>query len=172
MYTISQLAKQMNLSRSSLIYYDKVGLLQPSCRSSSNYRLYSEQDKVKLEQINQFRAAGLSLEAIKQLLQQNNSSAGLFLEQRLEQINHEIRQLRSQQQQIVNLLGQTTLLPSTRLVNKAQWVEMLEASGMDEADMRQWHIEFERKLPEAHTDFLQSLGIPEQEIERIKSWAE
>ena len=44
MYTVGQLAKLFGLSRSTLLYYDEIGLLSPSARSASNYRLYSEAD--------------------------------------------------------------------------------------------------------------------------------
>ena len=53
-------------------------------------------------------------------------------------------------------------------MTKARWVEILRASGMDDEAMHQWHVEFERCLPEAHTDFLQSLGIEKEEIANIK----
>lgn len=37
--------------------------------------------------------------------------------------------------------------------------------------MQQWHIEFERNMPEAPQDFLQSLNIPEHEIKEIREWS-
>lgn len=41
MYHISQLAQQFGLSRSTLLYYDRIGLLSPSARSEAGYRQYS-----------------------------------------------------------------------------------------------------------------------------------
>lgn len=173
MYTISQLAERFSVSRSTLIYYHKIALLVPSGRSNANYRLYSEADADKMVKICRYRSAGLSLEQISEIINQTDGqSLNSHLEQRLDQINYEINALRQQQQQIVSLLGQSSKLATTRLVDKAQWVRMLRACGMDEQAMRQWHIEFERNLPEAHTDFLQSLGISSTEIKKIKSWAE
>ena len=40
--TIGQLGRQFGISRSSLIYYDKIGLIKPSARSEANYRLYTK----------------------------------------------------------------------------------------------------------------------------------
>ena len=37
--------------------------------------------------------------------------------------------------------------------------------------MHQWHIAFERDLPQVHSDFLQSLGIDAEEIARIRAWS-
>lgn len=49
-------------------------------------------------------------------------------------------------------------------------MNILKASGKDEQAMTQWHIEFEREMPQAHQDFLESLGIGAQEIDRIRAW--
>ena len=56
----------------------------------------------------------------------------------------------------------------TRSLDKERWVAILEASGMSEQDMRRWHIEFERLSPQAHQDFLESLGIEKNEIDQIR----
>jgi MerR family transcriptional regulator, thiopeptide resistance regulator len=48
-------------------------------------------------------------------------------------------------------------------IDKQAWIEMLRAAGMDEAAMSKWHAEFEQRAPEAHHQFLLSLGISEDE---------
>ncbi len=55
-----------------------------------------------------------------------------------------------------------------RCVDKEMWVEMLKAAGMDQAAMNRWHMEFERRAPEGHQEFLLSLGIPSEETARIR----
>lgn len=45
MYRIGELAALGGLSRSTLLYYDRIGLLSPSGRSEANYRLYSAEDR-------------------------------------------------------------------------------------------------------------------------------
>jgi hypothetical protein len=37
--------------------------------------------------------------------------------------------------------------------------------------MRQWHTHFERTMPEAHRDFLESLGLDAPEVRRIRGWS-
>lgn len=171
MYTIGQLVKQFELSRSTLLYYDKIGLLQPSARSEANYRLYTEADVKRMQRISTYKAAGLSLDEIGQILQEPNSDPAKQLEKRLAQLNDEISDLRRQQQVIVQLLGDSNIHQSTRVMNKDQWVAILRASGMDETDMRQWHIEFEKAMPQAHQDFLEALGIDKQRIRQIRDWS-
>ncbi|MCJ8340951.1 MAG: MerR family transcriptional regulator [Pseudomonadales bacterium] len=170
MQTIGQLIKQSGLSRSTLLYYDKVKLLSPSGRSAANYRLYTSEDTQRLSQILLYRQAGISLENIALLLDAQTSQLSAILEQRLEALNLEMSEIRHQQQLLLQLLGASSQLRSTKLMNKQQWIEILRASGMDEAAMRNWHIEFERKLPLVHSDFLQSLGIKSAEIATIKAY--
>lgn len=33
------------------------------------------------------------------------------------------------------------------------------SDGLDDGGMRKWHSEFEQRSPEAHQDFLESLGM-------------
>ena len=42
---------------------------------------------------------------------------------------------------------------------------------MDDDAMRQLHVEFERRAPQAHHNFLLQLGIPEQEALAIRAWS-
>ena len=171
MFTIGQVAKRYALSRSTLIYYDKIGILVPSGRSESNYRLYSQEDIKKMDRIILFRSTGLSLESIPSLLDEKGDNLNSSLENRLFTINNEIQTLRSQQKVILNILENKNLLKNTRVITKELWVSILRAAGLDETDMRNWHIEFERTSPEAHRDFLESLGIEKDEIASIRAWS-
>ncbi|MEN8133472.1 MAG: MerR family DNA-binding transcriptional regulator [Pseudomonadota bacterium] len=47
MFTIGQIGKRFGISRSTLLYYDAIGLLRPSGRSTANYRLYTEDDMLR-----------------------------------------------------------------------------------------------------------------------------
>ncbi|AZZ94914.1 hypothetical protein EUZ85_00160 [Hahella sp. KA22] len=58
---------------------------------------------------------------------------------------------------------------SDTVMNKAQWVEVLRAAGLDEDAMRRWHREFEARYPEAHQSLLEWLGISAEEITRIRA---
>jgi len=171
MLTIGQLARKYSLSRSTLIYYDKLGVLSPSGRSYANYRLYSDADREKLDRIMLFRSAGLSLETISGLLGRRGGELAAALEQRLSSLNDEIQALRNQQKVILSLLKNTGTEHDARVLDKATWVSILQGAGLDEAGMRQWHIEFERTSPEAHRDFLESIGIGHDEIETIRAWS-
>jgi len=169
MLTVSRIAQRFGLSRSTLLYYDRIGLLSPSGRSPGDYRLYSQADCDRLEQIRQLHQTGLSLKKIAEILDGKDSTSRRLLKQRLADLNQEINQLRQQQQTIVTLLGDPHLIPSTRIMTEDQWVAILDAAGLDKAGRLRWHQEFERHAPEAHQDFLESLGFSAPEIKRIRS---
>ncbi|MCL6415576.1 MerR family transcriptional regulator [Aestuariirhabdus sp. Z084] len=169
--TVGAMAKRFGLSRSTLLYYDRIGLLSPSLRSAANYRLYSQADQQRMAAIQQYREAGIELEKIAALLNADATGTNSLLDQRLLTINREIHALREQQRLLVNLLQDRSRLQDCRSLDKAGWVSVLAASGMSEEDMRQWHVSFEQQAPQAHQDFLQGLGIDEEEIAHIRRWS-
>lgn len=163
MYRITELARQFGLSRSTLLYYDQIGLLTPTGRSAAGYRLYSSNDRERLAAICNFRQAGLTIEDILRVLSMKEDADRSVLQERMRKLGAEIRILQTQRHLLGKILRVQSLgeLPVT--VDKQAWVEMLRAAGMDEAAMRRWHIEFERRAPEAHHHFLLTLGISEDE---------
>lgn len=171
MYTIGQVAKRFSISRSTLIYYDSIGLLSPSGRSNANYRLYSDSDILRMGKISQFRETGLSLESIANILEKEGNKICGTLENRLFEINEDIRKLRYQQNIIVQLLKNKNFTKNTRIMTKNRWVSLLRATGLNDDDMERWHVEFEKMSPEAHQDFLESLGIQDEEIKSIRKLA-
>ncbi len=171
MLTIGQLARKYALSRSTLIYYDSIGLLPPCNRSSANYRLYSNCDIEKLERIILFRSAGMSLETISELFEKHRDKVNSALEKRLFSINKEIQLLRNQQNIIIKIIENEGLINNSRIITKSKWVSLLEAVGLDENGMKKWHSEFEKTSPEAHQDFLESIGIDYIEISSIRTWS-
>lgn len=52
MVTVGVLARRFGLARSTLLYYDRLGLLRPSSRSRAGYRSYSPADERKARRNN------------------------------------------------------------------------------------------------------------------------
>ncbi|WP_242949709.1 MerR family transcriptional regulator [Clostridium pasteurianum] len=118
MYSIGKLCKEYNLSRSTLLYYDSIGILKASERTKSNYRIYSEEDKERLGQICLYREAGVSLEEIKELLNSKKKSEENILKKRLIQLNNELHILRLQQKIIVKILKSKSFNSKVLMMNK------------------------------------------------------
>lgn len=170
MYTISALAKKLGLSRSTLLYYDKKGLLKPSHRNpDTNYRSYTESDCEKLQQICTLRSVGIPLLKIKTIINQKETDTTHLLKNRLLEVDEELKALRDQQRIIAELLGNKKLLQQTRSIDKEGWIALLRAAGLDDEGMNKWHQAFERNAPKAHQDFLESLGISPADIKKIRA---
>lgn len=66
--TVHQVAELTGITIRALHYYDEIGLLKPTKADKTKYRLYSENDLEKLQQILFYREVGFSLKEIKELL--------------------------------------------------------------------------------------------------------
>ena len=68
MHTIGELSRLSGISVRRIRFYSDKGLLSPSTRTVSNYRIYSDTDVARLDLIRALREAGVSLAAIRKLL--------------------------------------------------------------------------------------------------------
>jgi DNA-binding transcriptional MerR regulator len=170
--TISALARESGLSRSALLYYDRLGLLKPHGRSRAGYRLYTPAEVERLGQICSFRQMGIPLREMRKLLDKSGGNASaLILRHRLRILDREISNLRRQQHCILELLKQKQLTQGVEMITKDRWVEIMRAAGFNEEDMHNWHIQFEKMEPDAHQEFLESLAIKPAEINKIREWS-
>lgn len=100
MYLIGELAKRCNVTNDTLRFYEKNGLLVPSGRSSSGYRLYSEGNLAQIHFILKAKQLGLALDEIQELLairlEANNHSCAevkAITQSKLHVIDEKIAQL-------------------------------------------------------------------------------
>ena len=170
--SIGAMAKRAGLSRSTLLYYDRLGLLKARGRSAGNYRLYSAADMDRLERICAHRSMGIPLKQIGELLDHTGEQPAVeILQRRLETLGREMNVLRQQQRAITRLLQQEQLHKEPEMIKKERWVEIMRAAGFTEQEMHNWHVQFEKMEPEAHQEFLESLGINPEEIGKIREWS-
>ena len=69
MYRIKQASELSGFSIDTLRFYDKESIAQPSMRSESGYRLYTEDDLSRLRFIRRAKALGFSLKSVQELLE-------------------------------------------------------------------------------------------------------
>ncbi|HEY5541000.1 MAG TPA: MerR family transcriptional regulator [Coriobacteriia bacterium] len=67
-WTVGEAARLAKVSVRTLHHYDEVGLLSPSARSESGYRLYEDSDLERLHQVLLFRELGFSLDDIRRIM--------------------------------------------------------------------------------------------------------
>jgi DNA-binding transcriptional MerR regulator len=67
-HTVGEVAKLARISVRALHHYDEIGLLAPSGRTESGYRLYTDRDLERLQQVLFFRELGFALEDVARIL--------------------------------------------------------------------------------------------------------
>ncbi len=168
MITVTQLARKFGISRATILYYEREGLLLPACRSENGYRWYGDTEISRLKSIVSYRSYGIPVSSISNLInQKEGASQSQILKNHFNELEKEINLLRNQQKAIVALLQEPQLLEKN-MVTKDRWVAIMKASGFDEKAMITWHQKFEEMEPEEHQHFLESLGIDAKEIEVIR----
>jgi DNA-binding transcriptional MerR regulator len=164
MYKIGELSKRFHLSRSTLLYYDSIGLLKPSHRTESAYRLYGVDDAKRLERICLYRDMGIELNAIKELLREQGENAEI-LELALVNMEKQVEEIRQKQAKIMQAIQN----PRHTTASQADiFLSVLKNLGFSREDMHKFHAAYEKNNRDGHIAFLRFLGLSDQEIERVR----
>jgi DNA-binding transcriptional MerR regulator len=102
-FTVGQLAKLTGLTVRALHHYDAIGLLTPSQRSDSGYRLYTQTDIVKLYRIQALQRFGLSLTEIETALARAGATLPDMIAQQLAALDTQIEQATTLRSQLSHL---------------------------------------------------------------------
>ena len=89
---IQEFSKISNITMRTLRHYDDIGLLKPSVRLPNGYRLYSETDLLRLQQIIALKFFGFKLTQVQTLLHKDMDALNHFRAQQ-QTIQHQIVQL-------------------------------------------------------------------------------
>ena len=81
--TVHEVVNLTGITARTLHYYDEIGLLKPSIVTEARYRLYTEEDLIRLQEILFFREVGFALKEIKKLLDAPHYNRSEALERHL-----------------------------------------------------------------------------------------
>ena len=73
-YTTGEFARMAHVTIRTIRYYDKKGLLKPSFVNESGYRMYSDEDFLRLQKILSLKYLGFSLKEISNMTIHDTSS--------------------------------------------------------------------------------------------------
>ena len=93
MMTVGEVSRLLGVSVRTLHYWDETGLAHPSQRSDAGYRLYSETDIMRIQQVLVYRQTGMSLADIKMVLDEPDTDAMTHLRRQRELVQGQISQL-------------------------------------------------------------------------------
>src|SRR5512147_3099846 len=92
LFKVGELAKRSGLTVRTLHHYDAIGLLRPSARSDSGYRLYNRNDVARLHQIQALRRFGLSLAEVGASLAGSGVDLVSIVERQIRMLDESIAQ--------------------------------------------------------------------------------
>ena len=136
---VGELAKRTGLSVRALHHYDAIGLLAPSQRSDAGYRLYTERDIARLQQIASLRQLGLSLDEIRDALTRPDFSPERVIAAHIARVEEQIAlagELRAR------LCGIARALQMAETVSAADFLHVIEVMNMVDKyytpEQREW----------------------------------
>ncbi|HEX6308674.1 MAG TPA: MerR family transcriptional regulator [Longimicrobiales bacterium] len=90
-YTVSEVARLAHVSVRALHHYHDIGLLVPTRRTASGYRLYADAELRRLHEILLFRELGFTLDAIRRLLDAPSAERAAALREQRGQLEVRVR---------------------------------------------------------------------------------
>ncbi len=125
-YQPHEFAKRAGVTIRALHHYDRLGLLKPSGRTTAGYRLYTDRDLVRLEQIVALKFIGFPLSQIRELLNRKDLDLAAELRQQrqiiAEKRDHLDRAIRAieRAEQLVSSGEQTDWEPFRKIIEVIQ----------------------------------------------------
>ncbi len=172
-YHTGQFAEKASVSVRTLRYYDSVGLLSPAEYTEAGYRLYTDSDLSRLQQILALKFLGFSLEEIRHCLRVGPAS----LQESLAQQKAMMRERREQLDTIIAAIDETEKLLSANTTNTDDWEPIVKViSVMHMQQNNDWRNKY---LTEEQMKAMEELSKKhyteeqrQQIAERGKNWTE
>lgn len=159
-YKTQEFARLAGVTVRALHHYDRLGLLRPKHRSQAGYRLYTERDLARLEQVVVLKFLGMPLRQIKSLLAAESRLAdalrrqkNVLLEKRM-QIDRAIQAISNAQnsfeprgEQDLQLLR--TIIQEIAMQNSTDWTKKYyspEAQAKVEERKKLWSPELQERV--------------------------
>jgi len=139
LYRIKEFADLAGVTVRALHYYDRIGLLSPGRTMDKGFRLYAEEDLLKLQQVLTLKFMGFSLKEIRRLLASRSYSVKKSLVIQIEAVEDQASRLRK----AVKAMRETlTLLESSGRMDWKKIIHIIKEVQMGEETKKEWHEKF------------------------------
>lgn len=146
MYKVKEVADMVGISVRTLHHYDEIGLLKPETVTPAGYRLYSDKDLERLQQILFFKELDFDLKKIKEILDDPKFDRKRALELHMELLIKK----RDRLNKIIECVENT--LNSVERGIEMNKEDMFSAFDMSEIERHQEKYAEETKQKYGHTD--------------------
>ncbi|HHG8904930.1 MerR family transcriptional regulator [Klebsiella sp. JB_Kp025] len=124
---VGELARRSGITVRTLHYYDNIGLLIPSARSDSGYRLYNRADIARLHHIQALRRMGMTLAEVGAILERSDLALPTVLERQIAMLNQQLAQITALRARLQTMQLQLTAGDDPELND---WLTTLELMTM------------------------------------------
>jgi DNA-binding transcriptional MerR regulator len=93
--SVGQVSAALGVTVRTLHHYDEIGLLSPRLRSPAGYRLYTAEDRTRLQHIVVYRRLAFSLEQIRELLTAEPSDVATHLHRQRAAVSAQLDEMHS-----------------------------------------------------------------------------
>ncbi len=163
-YRVLEFAKLAGVTVRALHHYDRMGLLKPKQRSRSGYRLYTNRDFGRLEQIVVLKFLGLPLKQIRGLLEAE-ANLGKVLQRQQEILSDKRRQL----DKAIRAIGNAQYAIQSR--GEPDWkLFQLVVREIEMQNNQEWKAQYFSPEARAKVVERQKLWSPELQEKATKDW--
>lgn len=163
-YHTGQFARKAKVSERALRYYDRIGLLCPAQHSQSGYRLYTDADIARLQQILALKFLGFSLEEIGRCLDYGPGA----LRESLAQQKAMLQERRSQIDKIIRALDEADGVLAR---NNDDWepiVHVVQVMQMTQSN--EWRNKYLTEEQIRQMDELSKASYTEEDRKKLQAW--
>jgi DNA-binding transcriptional MerR regulator len=172
-YRVTEFARLTKVTVRALHYYDQIGLLAPSGRTPSRYRVYTDKDLFRLQQIVTLKFLGLSLDQIKKALSRPQSTVIRSMRLQAEAVEKEIERLKRAAQALRETSRMAEAggpLDWNKLIKVMEDIQMTEdakktwAKHFSETQMKEFEEIGKKYTPEMMEDYQKKWGALINEV--------
>ena len=137
-FQVKDVARLTGVSVRTLHHYDAIGLLVPAIRTDAGYRVYTEADLLRLQQILIGRELGLSLEEIRRSLDERGFDRTAALLDQRERLRKRVQQTEAMIRAVDAALGSIAGDQKDGEMNMADLFQGFDPSGYEDEARREW----------------------------------
>lgn len=161
---VGELARASGLTVRTLHYYEQIGLLVPSRRSTAGQRIYDEVDMTRLYRICLLRRVGLPLAQIGRALDDPTWSLSAATERHLAELDRRLEataRLRARLASLVAAIGSGHIVPIDELLTTVEEMTMLDTAAQARITLLVY-----RDIATAHDWLVRVFGLGSGRIDR------
>ena len=157
--TVGEVSTLLGVSVRALHHWDETGLVRPSQRSDAGYRLYSETDIMRIQQVLVYRQTGMSLADIKTVLDEPGTDALTHLRCQRELVQGQISHLQHKLSSIdmvidIQQLGARISVAEMAEIWGTDWDPVyIEDAHAQWGDTEDWAESYRRKAQMSRADW-------------------